>query len=83
MGVPYKLFYLLGFHPWEDLAEHLPFAEKLLELLDREESGREPFGPALDLGSAAGSGGFSWRSAAGRSRVSTLWTRPSSGRTIE
>ena len=51
MGVPYKLFYRLGFHPWEDLAEHPPFAEKLSELFAREESGREPpYGPALDLG---------------------------------
>ena len=51
MGVPYKLFYRLGFHPWEDLAEHPPFAEKLTELFAREESGREPpYGPALDLG---------------------------------
>jgi SAM-dependent methyltransferase len=51
MGVPYKLFYRLGFHPWEDLAEHPPFADKLTELFAREESGREPpYGPALDLG---------------------------------
>ena len=51
MGVPYKLFYRLGFHPWEDLAEHPPFAETLTELFEREESGREPpYGPALDLG---------------------------------
>ncbi|MEK6271436.1 MAG: class I SAM-dependent methyltransferase [Actinomycetota bacterium] len=51
MGVPYRLFYLLGFHPWEDLAEHPPFANKLAELFEREESGREPpYGPALDLG---------------------------------
>ncbi len=55
MGVPYKLFYLLGVHPWEDLAEHPPFAEKLLELFEREESGREPpYGPALDLGCGSG-----------------------------
>jgi SAM-dependent methyltransferase len=55
MGVPYKLFYRLGFHPWEDLAEHPPFAEKLSALLDREESGREPpYGPALDLGCGSG-----------------------------
>ena len=51
VGVPYKLFYRLGFHPWEDLAEHPPFADKLKELFGREESGREPpYGPALDLG---------------------------------
>ncbi len=55
MGVPYKLFYRLGFHPWEELAEHPPFAEKLLELFEREESGREPpYGPALDLGCGSG-----------------------------
>lgn len=55
MSVPYKLFYRLGFHPWEDLAEHPPFAEKLSELLDREESGSTPpYGPALDLGCGSG-----------------------------
>jgi SAM-dependent methyltransferase len=51
----YRFAYRVGFHPWEDLAEHPPFAEKLSELLDREESGREPpFGPALDLGTGSG-----------------------------
>jgi SAM-dependent methyltransferase len=51
MGVPYKLFYRLGFHPWEELAEHPPFADKLAELFGREEAGGEPpYGPALDLG---------------------------------
>jgi SAM-dependent methyltransferase len=51
MGVPYRMFYRLGFHPWEDLAEHPPFAGKLAELFERDESGREPpYGPALDLG---------------------------------
>jgi len=51
MSVPYRLFYRLGFHPWEDLAEHPPFADKLTELFEREEGGREPpYGPALDLG---------------------------------
>jgi SAM-dependent methyltransferase len=55
MGVPYKFFYRLGFHPWEGLAEHPPFAEKLTELFEREESGREPpYGPALDLGCGSG-----------------------------
>jgi SAM-dependent methyltransferase len=51
MGIPYKFLYRVGFHPWEDLAEHPPFADKLTELFAREESGREPpYGPALDLG---------------------------------
>lgn len=47
----YGLAYKIGFHPWEDLAEHPPFADKLLELVAREENGRAPsYGPALDLG---------------------------------
>jgi len=51
MSVPYRLFYRLGFHPWEDLAEHPPFADTLAELFEREEEGREPpYGGALDLG---------------------------------
>lgn len=51
MGVPYELFYRLGFHPWEGLADHPPFAAALTGLFEREESGREPpYGPALDLG---------------------------------
>lgn len=51
MGVPYRLFYRLGFHPWEDLAEHPPFAQTLRALFEREERDREPpYGRALDLG---------------------------------
>ena len=47
----YELAYRIGFHPWEDLAEHPPFAGKLLELIAREEDGRgPPYGHALDLG---------------------------------
>ena len=51
----YKLAYALNFHPWEDLAEHPPFAGKLLELVAKEEDGHEPpYGPALDLGTGSG-----------------------------
>ena len=51
----YRLAYALGFHPWEDLAEHPPFAGKLLELVAREEDGHgPPYGPALDLGTGSG-----------------------------
>ena len=47
----YQLAYKIGFHPWEDLAEHPPFATKLLELVAREENGHAtPLGSALDLG---------------------------------
>jgi hypothetical protein len=50
----YRLAYKLGFHPWEDLAEHPPYADTLLELVAREEEGREPpYGPALDLGTGS------------------------------
>ena len=47
----YRLAYRLGFHPWEDLAEHPPFADALMGLVAREEDGAgPPYGPALDLG---------------------------------
>jgi len=51
----YRLAYAIGFHPWEELAEHPPFAEKLLALVAREEEGREaPYGRALDVGTGSG-----------------------------
>ncbi len=51
MSAFYQLAYRLGFHPWEDLADHPPFADQLLSLIAREESGAgPPYGPALDLG---------------------------------
>ena len=50
----YRLAYALGFHPWEDLAEHPPFAETLLELVAREEDGAPPHGKALDIGTGSG-----------------------------
>jgi cyclopropane fatty-acyl-phospholipid synthase-like methyltransferase len=49
----YGLAYAVGFHPWEDLAEHPPFAGKLLELVAREEAVQPPYGPALDLGTGS------------------------------
>ena len=51
----YRLAYAIGFHPWEDLADHPPFAEALLELVSREESGSgPPYGRALDIGTGSG-----------------------------
>ncbi len=51
MSTFYKVSYRLGFHPWEDLADHPPFAEQLLSLIAREESAAAPpYGQALDLG---------------------------------
>lgn len=50
----YELAYKLGFHPWEDAADHPPFVETLFGLLSREEQDREPpFGRALDLGTGS------------------------------
>ena len=50
----YRVAYALGFHPWEDLAEHPPFADKLLELVARDENGDGAHGPALDIGTGSG-----------------------------
>lgn len=51
MSVFFKMAYQVGFHPWEDLADHKPFADALLGLVEREESGHTPpYGQALDLG---------------------------------
>jgi SAM-dependent methyltransferase len=51
MSTFYKVSYRIGFHPWEDLAEHRPFADALVGLFEREEQGKEPpYGKALDLG---------------------------------
>jgi len=50
----YGLAYAIGFHPWEDLAGHPPFASKLLELVAREEAGQQPpYGRALDIGTGS------------------------------
>lgn len=52
----YRLAYAIGFHPWEELAEHPPFSETLLELVGREENGGPPHGAALASGPGAVSG---------------------------
>ena len=58
MSVFYKVSYRVGFHPWEDLAEHQPFADALVGLFEREEKGHEPpHGKALDLGCGSGTWG--------------------------
>jgi SAM-dependent methyltransferase len=51
MSTFYRLSYAVGFHPWEDLADHQPFARALLALVEHEEQGRTPpYGTALDIG---------------------------------
>lgn len=53
--VNYELAYRIGFHPWEDAEVHAPFVERFSELVDDEETGREPpYGTALDLGTGSG-----------------------------
>src|SRR5881398_682770 len=55
MSAFYKIAYQVGFHPWEDLADHPPFADTLTRLIAREEGdGAPPFGRALDVGSGSG-----------------------------
>jgi hypothetical protein len=50
----YGIAYAIGFHPWEELADHEPFAGKLMELVAREEDGYgPPFGRALDIGTGS------------------------------
>ena len=53
MSAFYRIAYQVGFHPWEDLADHPPFADTLTQLIAREEGdGSPPFGRALDVGRA-------------------------------
>ena len=55
MSVPYRLFYRLGFKPWEDAEEQPEFVEKISALFEHEEGGQEPpYGPALDVGCGSG-----------------------------
>jgi SAM-dependent methyltransferase len=47
----YTVSYAVGFHPWESLANHQPFASTLLAMVEDEERGRTPpYGTVLDLG---------------------------------
>ena len=51
----YRIAHRVGFHPWEEAAEHAPFAERIAALLDREQDRRQPpYGRALDLGCGSG-----------------------------
>jgi len=55
MSAFYRIAYQVGFHPWEDLADHTPFADTFTQLIAREEGdGGPPFGRALDVGSGSG-----------------------------
>ncbi len=51
----WSLAYRVGFHPWEDATRDQPFVDKITEIFEREEQGRQPpYGPALDLGTGSG-----------------------------
>jgi SAM-dependent methyltransferase len=50
----YRLAYAVGFHPWEGLVKHEPYARALLELVAQEEDvSGPPFGSALDIGTGS------------------------------
>ena len=51
----YRFAYSIGFHPWEDAEHHPPFVEKISEMFEREEVGKEaPYGATLDIGCGSG-----------------------------
>jgi SAM-dependent methyltransferase len=50
----YRLAYSVGFHPWEGLADHPPYADTLMQLVGREErDGAPDHGKALDIGTGS------------------------------
>jgi SAM-dependent methyltransferase len=55
MSALYKIFYSLGFTPWEEGAGQGPAAAQISTLFEREEQGQEPpYGKVLDLGCGSG-----------------------------
>ena len=55
MSLLYRIFYRVGFTPWEEGATEGPAFEQIARLFEREERGRQqPYGPALDLGCGSG-----------------------------
>ena len=55
MSLLYRVFYQIGFTPWEEGATEGPAAEQISRLFAREERERQqPYGPALDLGCGSG-----------------------------
>lgn len=55
MSLLYKLFYQVGFTPWEEGALEGPAAKQIADLFEREERERNaPFGRVLDLGCGSG-----------------------------
>lgn len=55
MSLLYRIFYQVGFTPWEEGATDGPAARQIARLFEREErERRQPYGPALDLGCGSG-----------------------------
>jgi len=54
MSTFYKIAYMIGMTPWEEMSR-LPIARQISSLLDREQQERQPpYGSALDLGCGSG-----------------------------
>jgi methylase of polypeptide subunit release factors len=54
VSLAYRFLYRIGFTPWEQMGQE-PFADEVVSLFAREESGREPpYGPALEIGCGSG-----------------------------
>jgi SAM-dependent methyltransferase len=54
VSLAYRFLYRIGFTPWEQMGEE-PFADQVVSLFEREETGREPpYGPALEIGCGSG-----------------------------
>jgi SAM-dependent methyltransferase len=55
VSVAYRLLYAVGFTPWEQPARLAAVHQRVSDLFEREEAGREPpYGLALDLGCGSG-----------------------------
>jgi 2-polyprenyl-3-methyl-5-hydroxy-6-metoxy-1,4-benzoquinol methylase len=54
MSVAYRILYGLGVTPWEQVAKLPHVTERISALFARQEAGREPYGPVLDLGCGSG-----------------------------
>jgi SAM-dependent methyltransferase len=55
MSLLYRVFYQIGFTPWEEGATEGPAAAQIARLFDREERERgQPYGAVLDLGCGSG-----------------------------
>jgi len=67
MGVPYKFFYRIGFHPWEALAEHPRSPGRSRSCSRARRAGKSHLMDRRSTSDAAAvCGGCHWQSAVGR-----------------